>query len=319
MVPKLGMHHLAALAALSETGGVTAAAARLGLTQSAVTHRLREAERRLGAPLAQRVEGGWALTPEGERLHALAARTVTELTRLEQAIAAERRAGARQARLGQATYSRYHWLPAFLGFLAETAPGLTVDLSGRATARPFAALLEGSVDVSMVYGRPPGADRFEWLRLGPDPLLAVTAPVRPLAELAWIDSAALGDARVYIYPLSGEPGFGWESLLGAPDAPFRRITEMPTPEAVIDLVRAGFGVGFFSRWAAAPEIADGTLVARPVGPDGLTLDWWAVTRSGEPPESPARRLAEALVAWSRRRAKALSTLAFEPERQVGGR
>lgn len=311
MAAKLELKHLATLDALAQTGGPTAAAARLGVTQSAVTHRLREAERRLGAPLALRTEGRMALTAEGERLRALGVRFLAELERLEREIDANGRSGGALVRLGQSTYNRYHWLPAFLEVLAEVDPALTVDISGRAATRPFAALLEGSVDVSMVYGRPTASDRFRWLRLGPDPLLALVAPSHPLAAHPVIDSSVIGDTRVYLYPLSGEPGHEWETMIGAPQSPFRTVARMPTPEAVVDLLRAGFGVGFFSRWAAAPEIADGSLVARPIGDPGVTLDWYAVTRAGDPEDSPAARLARALVGWAERTKRPLSTLAFD--------
>ena len=313
MVPRLGLNHLSVLVALAETGGATAAAARLGLTQSAVTHRLREAERRVGAPLARRVEGRMALTPEGERLRDFAERALGELLRIEQAIAEARSEGRALVRLGQATYSRFHWLPAFLDALAEVDPGLSVDLSGRATQRPFAALRDGSVDVSTVYGRPAGAERFRWVRLSADPLVAAMAPAHPLAAAEVADSAAFGDARLYTYPLTVEPGFEWETLLGAPQNPFRRITPLATPEAAIDLLRAGFGAALFSRWAVAPELADGTLVARPISETGVSIDWWAVTRAEDGPDSPAGRLTRALVDWAALRRRAFATLGFEGE------
>ncbi|MGM0585839.1 MAG: LysR family transcriptional regulator [Pseudomonadota bacterium] len=313
MIPRLGTHHLAVLVALAETGTATAAAARLGLTQSAVSHRLREAERRLDLPLARRAEGRLFLTPEGERLRELAARFLGDLARLERSLEAEREGGRRLVRLGQATYSRFHWLPAFLDNLAQTEPQLTVDLSGRATQRPFEALREGAVDVSTVYGRPAATSPFRWIRLGADPLVAVMSPDHPLAGRPWIDGSNFGEARLYTYPLTVEPGFEWEALLGPPAAPLRRITPLATPEAAIDLLRAGYGVALFSRWAIAPELADGTLTARPYGPDGMSLDWWAVLRADEPEDSPAERLAAALVAWAARHERPLATLGFETD------
>ena len=60
------------------------------------------------------------------------------------------------------------------------------------------------------------------------------------------------------------------------------------PEAIIDLVRAGFGISILSRWAVEPEIADGTLVARPLGEEGLSLDWWAVIRTDDAEDAPSR-------------------------------
>ncbi len=311
MIPRLGIHHLALIVALAETGGVAAAAVRLGITQSAASHRLREAERRLGAALVRRGPSGVTLTADGERLRAFADRSLGELSRLEQEIESAHGSGRQLVRMGQATYSRYHWLPAFLAYLEHREPELIVDLSGRATARPLASLLEGAVDVSTIYGRPTMSKHFAWYRLGSDPLVAVMAPDHALAGIPYFDSALLEDQRLYTYPLATEPGFEWEALLGSPTVPFRRLTPMPTPEAVIDLVRAGFGVCLFSRWAIEPELADGTLIAKPVGPEGLTLEWWAVMRAEDAGDTPASRLVRAMQGWAGGKKTGLETLAFE--------
>jgi len=300
MLPRLGINHLSVLAVLAESGSLTATAGRLGVTQSAVSHRLREAERRLGVKLTQREGGAIALTPEGERLRRFADSMLEELARLEQDLAARQRSGQRLVRLGQATYSRYHWLPAFLEDLARQEPDLSVDLSGQATARPFASLADGAVDVSLVYGRPAREARFRWHRLGTDPLVAVLSPAHRLAGAAALTSEAVAEERVFTYPLTVEPGFEWEQLIGRPSVPLRRIAPMPTPEAVIDLVRAGYGIAVFSRWAISPELEAGSLIAKPLGPEETLLDWWAVTRRSETADGPAARLAAAFVRWAAR-------------------
>ena len=311
MLSRLALHHLSLLCVLAETQSITAAAGRLGITQSAVSHRLREAERRLAVKLTQRGESGLVLTPEGERLRRFAEPVLEELSRLEQDILSSGKKGQAVVRLGLATYSRYHWLPSFFDHLARVAPDLTIDLAGRATARPFASLAEGSVDVVMVYGRPSTMRRFRWRKLGSDPLVSVMSPNHRLAAESYVDSTNIEDERLFTYPLSVEPGFEWEVLLGRPLVPFRRMTPMPTPEAVIDLLRAGYGVGVFSRWAIEPELADGTLVSRPVGPEGMALDWWAVTRERDPEDGPAGRMADALTSWHQETERGLATLGFE--------
>ena len=312
MLPRLNLHHLAVLDALAETGTLTASAARLGVTQSAVSHRLREAERRLGAQLTRRAAGGRLhLTPEGERLRDFAARSLGELARIEREIEAQQAGDRRLVRLGQATYSRWHWLPDFLAHLEARAPDLEVDLSGEATARPITTLAEGAVDVVTVYGRPAALPRLRWRRLGTDPLVAAMAPAHRLAAERIVDSHAIGDERLFTYPIAAEPGFEWEALVGRPNAPLRNIRPMPTPEAVIDLIRAGFGVGLFSRWAVEPEVADGTLVTRPVDEAPFGLDWWVATRESDAEDSPAGRLAAELFTWSTRRREPLRTLGFE--------
>lgn len=136
------------------------------------------------------------------------------------------------------------------------------------------------------------------------------APGNPLADAPFIDSRAMQDDRLFTYPLSGEPGFEWETLIGAPEAPFRHVTPMPTPEAVIDLVRAGMGVGVFSRWAIQPELSDGTLVARELGAEPVSLNWWAVLHETEDADSPPGRQAQALADWGAARSAPLATLSF---------
>src|SRR2546430_16055914 len=83
---QLEIRHLKLVAAIAETGSVTRAGHRLHLTQSALSHQLRDAEEQLGTPLFERRSGRMPLTAAGERL-LCSARTVLEgLERAEKGI-----------------------------------------------------------------------------------------------------------------------------------------------------------------------------------------------------------------------------------------
>lgn len=73
------LRHLNLLAVIAETGTITAAARRLGITQPSLSQQLKLLERRVGTPLFDRTTTGMRLTPSGEILLASVTRATEEL------------------------------------------------------------------------------------------------------------------------------------------------------------------------------------------------------------------------------------------------
>jgi LysR family transcriptional regulator for metE and metH len=296
-VPTLEIRHLAMLVALSETGSVTQAAQRLGITQSAVTHRIGEAQRRLGVNLVKRVGRRVFLTPAAERLHAVALRTLGDIERVEQEVIAQHSRSVNLVRFGQAVYSRYRWLPGFLKAFERALRDIELDLVARATYQPLQTLQEGAVDIVSVSGPKGPEGSFEWIHLMRDPLVVIMSRDHRLAHRGRIDPSDLSDERFIAHANAREPGFEWQAKTLPIDLPLRHAKEVQLPEAIIDLVGAGLGVSVLPYWIVMPEVASGALIARPLTKQGVWIDWWAVIRSSEREGSPTRRVAQALVKW----------------------
>ena len=284
------------LVAIAREGNVTRAADGIGLTQSALTHRIREAERRLGSALYTRVGKRLRATPVGEMLTAVAERVLGDLERAEHA-AGEMSIGVEHVvRIGIGTYTRYHWLPPFLETLRESAPGLQVEVFADAMQRPLEMLLDGTIDVAIVAtgARPPGV---AWIPLFTDELVAITPVSHRFAQRAYIEAEALRDEVWISYGTKTEPGFESERFMRPAKAWPRRFLRVELPEAIVELVRAGMGVSILSRWAVEPYLRAGTLACTRLGEHGLDLDWFAAVREADAEGSPAHRLATSLAAW----------------------
>lgn len=306
---RLDIRHLSMLRTIADAGTVTDAAERLGVSQSALTHRLREAERRLGTELFGRTANRLHLTPAGERLYSTAVAVIEDLERAEADVRVLARDERTVVRMGQGTYSRFHWYPDFAhGYVDQD---LELDIVARAAHEPLTCLVEGAADVVTVHGVKQDERRLRWFRLASDPLVAIMAPTHPLADRDWLEAEDFANERYITYTLKPAPGFEWQRLFRSARIRPRRMSTVGVPEAIIDLVRAGFGVSVLSRWAVEPEIRDGTLVAKPLGSRGIELNWWAVVRAEEARDSPAWRIAEALVAWSRTRREGEAAVGFE--------
>ncbi|MFC9295571.1 LysR family transcriptional regulator [Streptomyces sp. NPDC057011] len=133
---ELGPHELRILVAVSETGGFSAAAVRLGLTQSAVSHSVRGSEAKLGAVLFERGRGGASPTPAGERAVALGRR----ILRLYEVLGAEVRGAGRGGaaaggdavegvlRIAAFRSAALHLLPPALERLTARHPGIRPEV-----------------------------------------------------------------------------------------------------------------------------------------------------------------------------------------------
>jgi LysR family transcriptional regulator for metE and metH len=111
---KLEIRHLQLVQAITSEGSVTRAADRLNVTQSALSHQLREIEDRLGTPLFLRVNRRLALAPAGERLLQSAQRVLDELRLVEEDIGrlASHQDGV--IRVSTGCYTCCQWLPPLL-------------------------------------------------------------------------------------------------------------------------------------------------------------------------------------------------------------
>ena len=93
----LEIRHLKLVRAVTSAGSLTGAGSVLNLTQSALSHQLRDIESRLGTPLFLRVGKRMMLTPAGERLLRSADEVLDAIERTEDSIRQLSGAGSRRA------------------------------------------------------------------------------------------------------------------------------------------------------------------------------------------------------------------------------
>src|SRR5437016_58519 len=111
---ELEVRHLKLVEAIAGEGTMTRAAARLYITQSALSHQLAGLEETLGVALFRRVPRGMILTPAGEKLLECARSVLRELREVQERVAAAESEGQGTLRISTECYTCYHWLPARL-------------------------------------------------------------------------------------------------------------------------------------------------------------------------------------------------------------
>jgi LysR family transcriptional regulator, regulator for metE and metH len=297
--PKLEIRHLRMLQAMGVTGSVTRAAAMLNLTQSALSHQIREAERRLGLDLF--VHGGkqMQMTPAAKILNEEAGRILAQLERAETAVENQGKGIRQVVRIGCGAYSAYRWLPRFMRAFQESAPDIDIEVVADATQRPLNALIDRNIDIAVTSGTPQKTATRS-LKLFRDELILIVAPDHPLAAKPFVVAQDMVD-QVYIsYSDVAEKGHEYDSFLKPAQVSYRKMLKVELTEAIVELVAAGFGISILSRWAVSQYLHRGVLGSARVTRQGLYVDWHAVTRRSEADDDPAWRMAGALQSWCER-------------------
>ena len=299
----LEIRHLRLVRAIAEEGGPTKAAARLHLTQSAVSHQLAELEGRLGVVLFERVRRQLTLTPAGTRLLETARTMLTDLARVEREL---HHAGAKKREvlhLAVECFTAYHWLPGVVATLAREHPHVEVRIVPEATREPVAALLRGKLDLAIVSS--PVRDReLVTTPLFADEWTVICAPGHRLAARPFVSAVELGRETLFAHEAPRGDIERLRELIADERAAMPRVIGVPFTDALVDLVAAGLGIALVSRWAVGPWEARGDVVTRRFTRAGLAETWSAVHRRDAEDRLPLARVAELvrLAAPKKRRA-----------------
>lgn len=291
---KLDLRHLQMLEAISQSRTLLDAAHRLSISPSALTHRIREAERRLATPLLVRGRREPALTEAGIRMLAVATRCLRDLEHAESELARSAQQPTEVVRIGASTLSGYEWLPDLLRRLNASHPSIDVEVGLDVSLDPVSALREGVIDVAIM----PARIRLASVRsreLFSDEMVAVLPTSHPKSRRRYLDAGDLIDEPYITDGTTPEAGREFERLFQPSGVRPIRVRRAGHTEAVIALVRASFGITILTRRTAAPYVAAGDLSVVRLTRAGLYLTWYAVLRSANAKTSAARTVADVLV------------------------
>jgi DNA-binding transcriptional LysR family regulator len=178
----LSWDDLRVVAAVAEAGSLPAAAGRLGLDHSTVFRRLGRIEAALGLVLFERRRAGYAVTPAGEEVVALARRLDEDVTAVTRRLAGRAPTPSGEVRVTTADSLLVHLMtPLFAGFRAQ-CPEVRLDV---VVANQSLNLSKRDADVAIRAGDDPPSTligrrvaRIAWALYGRrDGLGASTVPV----------------------------------------------------------------------------------------------------------------------------------------------
>ena len=278
----LEIRHLKLVAAVAESGSITRAGNRLHLTQSALSHQLRDAEEQLGVPLFERRNTRMFLTPAGERLLQAARAVLAELDRAASDIQKNDAPAPGLIRISTQCHTAYHWFPPQLIRFQKKFPGVEVQLVIEATNNPFEALLDGKLDLALICD-PVRNRRIRYTPLFEDDVVIVVPPNHPFVRKSCAAPEDFATENILLYPPRADSTLLRKVLEPAGIQP-RKVQEVMLTEVILEMVIGGLGIAALPRWAVGPQLASGALTGVPLQPPGYRWQWSiAQRRANQPP------------------------------------
>ena len=280
-MPPFDLRHLRTLVALRDAGSLVEAAERVSLTQSALSHQLKDLETRLGTPLFMRKSRPLRFTPAGERLLALADEVLpradaaaTELARL---------ANGQSGRLHMAIecHTCFEWLLPAINVFREDWPDVELDIAGSFHLDPLPALARGDLDLVIT-----ATDPIQEATLAYEPLFGYEAqlavgPRHPLAEREWVTPQDLATETLIAYPVDRSRMAIFTRFLDPAGVVPAQMRSAELTAMMVQLVGAGRGVACLPNWALHEYKERNYVVARSLGEEGVWPDLYAAVRADE--------------------------------------
>lgn len=249
--------------AVAGRASFTRAARDLGLTQPAVSQRMKGIEKELGVVLTRTVGRSVHLTDAGEVLLEEARKVVRAVEAARDAVDEVRGLLRGHVSLGASTTPGLYFLPEILGRFKAEHPGLRVTMVIENSRTIEERLLSGDLDLAVV-GEVPGHPGLRSEPLFRDRLRVFATAVHPLAARPEVRLAdAVAEPFVMREPGSATRG-AFERFIAARGLSVTIALELGNPEAVKRAVFAGAGLGVLSEVALVSEVECGRLAILPV-------------------------------------------------------
>jgi LysR family transcriptional regulator for metE and metH len=260
--------HLIIVREVDRLGSLTAAAGRLHLTQSALSHAVRKLQADLGAAIWQREGRKLRLTLAGEQLLALANRLLPQLESAEGALRQYAQGTRGTLRIGMECHPCYQWLLKAVARYLPHWPDVDVDVKQKFRFGGIAALLDHEIDL-VVTPDPEVRAGLKFIPVFDYEQVLVVARSHRLARRPFVEPAQLADEVLITYPVTTERLDIYNLFLTPAGVAPRSHKAIESTDLMLQMVAAGRGVAALPRWLVEEQEAHVPVVPVRLGRRGM--------------------------------------------------
>ena len=271
--------HLKTITTLRETGSLTATATALHLTQSALSHQIKDLEARIGSQLFLRKTRPVKFTAEGKLFLDLADEVLPKIYRAESDVASLREDVHGRLHMAIECHSCFQWLMPALKEFQNAWPGVTLDFSSGFGFDPLPALLSGQLDL-VITSDIQTKSKIHYEPLFDFEVRLITSTSHPLVKKPIIQAQDLENEVMLTYPVQKSRLDVVKHFLQPQKVEPLRWKQADNTLMLIQMVSAGLGVAALPNWAIDEFARQGLIHSSSLG-KGLRRRLYAATRLGD--------------------------------------
>lgn len=260
--------HLLIIQAVEETGTLTAAADKLCLTQSALSHSIKKLEYFLKTPVWIKEGRKLYLTLAGRTILGLAKRILPQIEHTELMISHIAQGQKGVLRIGMECHPCYKWLLKIVAPYLEKWSDVEIDVIQKFQFGGVAGLLSYDIDLLVT------PDPFMHENLSFNPVFAyeqvlVTSINHAFKKKSYILAEDMNDETLFSYPVPIERlDIYTQFLLPAMVSPKKHKT-IETTDIMMQMIVAGRGVAALPKWLALEYAKEMPLHIVSLGQEGI--------------------------------------------------
>lgn len=274
----LEVRHLKTLVTLRETGSLVEASERLCVTQSALSHQLKELESRLGCELFLRKSRPLRFTEPGQRLLVLADEVLVKMADAERDVRKLLQGEAGRLHMAIECHSCFNWLMPVLDTYRRQWPAVELDFSGGFLFEPLPALMRGEVDL-VLTSDPQPIGGVSYLALFSYEMQIALSNDHALLAKPFLVAGDLMQETVITYPVERERLDIFNHFLTPAGISPAAVRSTELTLMMVQLVASGLGVCALPNWVLAEYLAQKLISVRSAGECGIWPTLYAAIRT----------------------------------------
>ena len=271
----LEIRHLRTLRAIQDTGSLAAAAQMISLTQSALSHQMKQLEAHYEVPLFTRNTRPMTLTLSGRKLLDLANEILPKIDAAEGALTGPIKHASR-FHVAIECHSCFDWLLPSLNHVRKHWPDLDVDARMAFDALPL--LQEGQLDI-VISSDPVESSLITFIDLFQYEALLLVSPQHTLAKKKYVTPGDLQSETLITYPVDLERLDVFKHFLEPAGLSIANQRTSELTDMIVQHVDSQRGVTVLPDWVLNNHDLAKTLVTLPLGKQGVHRTVYAAVRN----------------------------------------